>query len=218
MAFPCLIQQKVKSMSATGEQPQQEQPELGKKQQQKTAQNHMHQQSKAPMEQKGKAGSVSWTGFQTKAEVEHVELSDGKKRRKVLVLPSHRGPKIRWDAGWRLRGFVLLRPFSSLFGWKGCLVCSSPAWSISTPAESLLDQMEAGTGLAEGASEEPSSAGFPDFSLLKSFLLSWWWSLSAGTHLPEVSVWDNRLVLSTEVDLDQIFVRYMKVFEISLRF
>ncbi|XP_022437559.1 RNA-binding protein 28 isoform X2 [Delphinapterus leucas] len=91
--------QKVKSMLATGEQPQQEQPELGKKQQQKTAQNHMHQQSKAPMEQKEKAGSVSWTGFQTKAEVEHVELSDGKKRRKVLVLPSHRGPKIRVTLG-----------------------------------------------------------------------------------------------------------------------
>jgi nucleolar protein 4 len=30
--------------------------------------------------------------------VEQVELPDGKKRRKVLALPSHRGPKIRWDA------------------------------------------------------------------------------------------------------------------------
>lgn len=88
------MQQKVKSKSATGE-PQQEPPEMGKKQQQKAAQNHMQEQSKAPVEQKGKVGSVSWTGFQTKAEVEHVELSDGKKRRKVLALPSHRGPKIR---------------------------------------------------------------------------------------------------------------------------
>ncbi|XP_054940681.1 RNA-binding protein 28 [Physeter macrocephalus] len=87
--------QKVKSRTATGEQPQQERPELGKKQQQKTAQNHMHQQSRAPMVQKEKAGPVPWTGFQTKAEVEHVELSNGKKRRQVLVLPSHRGPKIR---------------------------------------------------------------------------------------------------------------------------
>nr|KAF6419286.1 RNA binding motif protein 28 [Rousettus aegyptiacus] len=32
---------------------------------------------------------------ETKAEVEQVELPDGKKRRKVLALPSHRGPKIR---------------------------------------------------------------------------------------------------------------------------
>ncbi|XP_061679343.1 RNA-binding protein 28 [Syngnathoides biaculeatus] len=34
-------------------------------------------------------------GFQTKPEVEHVDLENGKKRRKVLALPSHRGPKIR---------------------------------------------------------------------------------------------------------------------------
>ncbi|XP_069485659.1 RNA-binding protein 28 [Ambystoma mexicanum] len=37
----------------------------------------------------------TWLGFQTKEEVEHEEMSDGKKRRKVQVLPSHRGPKIR---------------------------------------------------------------------------------------------------------------------------
>uniref|UniRef100_A0A452QS60 RNA-binding protein 28 n=1 Tax=Ursus americanus TaxID=9643 RepID=A0A452QS60_URSAM len=86
--------QKVKSKPATGE-PQQEQPALGKVQQRKSAQNHTQGQSKAPPEQKGKVHSTSWTGFQTKAEVEQVELPDGKKRRKVLVLPSHRGPKIR---------------------------------------------------------------------------------------------------------------------------
>uniref|UniRef100_A0A8D0E4H1 RNA binding motif protein 28 n=1 Tax=Salvator merianae TaxID=96440 RepID=A0A8D0E4H1_SALMN len=40
-------------------------------------------------------GTVPWLGFQTRAEVEQVELPDGKKRRKVLPLPSHRGPKIR---------------------------------------------------------------------------------------------------------------------------
>ncbi|XP_061629443.1 RNA-binding protein 28 [Phyllopteryx taeniolatus] len=34
-------------------------------------------------------------GFQTKPEVEHVDLENGKKRRKVLAFPSHRGPKIR---------------------------------------------------------------------------------------------------------------------------
>ncbi|XP_042779815.1 RNA-binding protein 28 isoform X1 [Panthera onca] len=86
--------QKVKSKPATGE-PQQEQPVLGKDRQRKAAQNHTQEQSKAALEQKGKAHSTSWTGFQTKAEVEQVELPDGKKRRKVLVLPSHRGPKIR---------------------------------------------------------------------------------------------------------------------------
>ncbi|XP_004398110.1 PREDICTED: RNA-binding protein 28 [Odobenus rosmarus divergens] len=86
--------QKVKSKPANGE-PQQEKPVLGKDQQREAAQNHTQEQSKAPVGQKGKLHSSSWTGFQTKAEVEQVELPDGKKRRKVLVLPSHRGPKIR---------------------------------------------------------------------------------------------------------------------------
>ncbi|XP_027128868.1 RNA-binding protein 28 isoform X2 [Larimichthys crocea] len=36
-----------------------------------------------------------YAGFQTKPEVEHVDLENGKKRRRVLPLPSHRGPKIR---------------------------------------------------------------------------------------------------------------------------
>lgn len=50
----------------------------------------------APAPRTGPAGaSLPWSGFQTQAEVEHVELPDGKKRRKVLALPSHRGPKIR---------------------------------------------------------------------------------------------------------------------------
>ncbi|KAF0877782.1 RBM28 protein, partial [Crocuta crocuta] len=86
--------QKVKSRPATGE-PQQERPVLGKEQQRKVAQNRTQEHSKAALKQKGKERSTSWTGFQTKAEVEQVELPDGKKRRKVLVLPSHRGPKIR---------------------------------------------------------------------------------------------------------------------------
>uniref|UniRef100_G3PGG6 RNA-binding protein 28 n=1 Tax=Gasterosteus aculeatus aculeatus TaxID=481459 RepID=G3PGG6_GASAC len=34
-------------------------------------------------------------GFQTKPEVEHVSLENGKKRKKILNFPSHRGPKIR---------------------------------------------------------------------------------------------------------------------------
>ncbi|XP_031237200.1 RNA-binding protein 28 isoform X2 [Mastomys coucha] len=75
--------------------PQKEQKEVEKDKQQKAVQSATQDQSKAPREQKGKAGSTSWSGFQTKAEVEQVELPDGKKRRKVLALPSHRGPKIR---------------------------------------------------------------------------------------------------------------------------
>uniref|UniRef100_A0A8C5LG18 RNA-binding protein 28 n=1 Tax=Jaculus jaculus TaxID=51337 RepID=A0A8C5LG18_JACJA len=86
--------QKLKSKPAASE-PQKKQKELGKDKQQKEAQNHTQDQSKVSQEQKGKVGSTSWTGFQTKAEVEQVELPDGKKRRKVLALPSHRGPKIR---------------------------------------------------------------------------------------------------------------------------
>ncbi|CAK6968954.1 RNA-binding protein 28 [Scomber scombrus] len=34
-------------------------------------------------------------GFQTKPEVEHVDLENGKKRKKILPFPSHKGPKIR---------------------------------------------------------------------------------------------------------------------------
>lgn len=109
--------QKVKSKSATGE-PQQDPPEMGKKQQQKAAQNHMQEQSKAPVEQKGKVGSVSWTGFQTKAEVEHVELSDGKKRRKVLALPSHRGPKIRLRDKGKMKSLPPKKPKPQVNHWK----------------------------------------------------------------------------------------------------
>ncbi|KAK5612118.1 hypothetical protein CRENBAI_026151 [Crenichthys baileyi] len=36
-----------------------------------------------------------FSGFQTKPEVEHIDLKNGKKRKKVLPLPSRRGPKIR---------------------------------------------------------------------------------------------------------------------------
>ncbi|CAL8263648.1 unnamed protein product [Merluccius merluccius] len=36
-----------------------------------------------------------FSGFQTQPEVEYVELEDGKKKRKTLPFPSHRGPKIR---------------------------------------------------------------------------------------------------------------------------
>ncbi|XP_070803525.1 RNA-binding protein 28 [Pituophis catenifer annectens] len=40
-------------------------------------------------------GAASWSGFQTHKEQETVELPNGTKRRRVLALPSHWGPKIR---------------------------------------------------------------------------------------------------------------------------
>ncbi|XP_007611563.1 RNA-binding protein 28 [Cricetulus griseus] len=85
--------QKMSSKPVTGK-PQKEQKEHGKDKQQKAVRPTQNP-SQASGEQKGKARPTSWTGFQTKAEVEQVELPDGKKRRKVLALPSHRGPKIR---------------------------------------------------------------------------------------------------------------------------
>ncbi|KAM9352380.1 RNA-binding protein 28 [Symphorus nematophorus] len=50
-------------------------------------------EERAPPEHQKKGGRYS--GFQTKPEVEHVDLENGKKRRKVLPFPSKRGPKIR---------------------------------------------------------------------------------------------------------------------------
>ncbi|KAG8524538.1 RNA-binding protein 28 [Galemys pyrenaicus] len=107
--------QKVKSKSAAGE-PQQAQ-ELGKDKQKKAGQTHAQKQSKTP-EQNGKAGSISWTGFQTKAEVEQVELPDGKKRRKVLVLPSHRGPKIRLRDKGKVKSLPPKKPKPQMNQWK----------------------------------------------------------------------------------------------------
>ncbi|KAI7802395.1 RNA-binding protein 28 [Triplophysa rosa] len=42
-----------------------------------------------------KAQGSKYAGFMTKPEVEHIDLPDGKKRQKVLPMPSHSGPKIR---------------------------------------------------------------------------------------------------------------------------
>ncbi|XP_030646630.1 RNA-binding protein 28 [Chanos chanos] len=78
--------------------------EAGKQQQnQKNFRKEKGSPRKRPA-QEGVVGNVvpqKWTeqahhsGFKTKPEVEHVEMEDGKKRQKVLPLPSHRGPKIR---------------------------------------------------------------------------------------------------------------------------
>ncbi|KAJ0069733.1 hypothetical protein NL108_012351, partial [Boleophthalmus pectinirostris] len=49
----------------------------------------------APVQQQQQKQNRYFSGFQTRPEVEHVDLENGKKRRKVLPMPSHRGPKIR---------------------------------------------------------------------------------------------------------------------------
>ncbi|XP_006146923.1 RNA-binding protein 28 isoform X2 [Tupaia chinensis] len=109
--------QKMRTKHATAE-PQKERLEPGKDQHQKAAPDHTRQQSKAAPGQKGKAGSASWTGFQTKAEVEQVELPDGKKRRKVLALPSHRGPKIRLRDKGKVKSLPPKKPKSQINQWK----------------------------------------------------------------------------------------------------
>lgn len=48
-----------------------------------------------PPSLRGPEGAASWSGFQTRTEEQRVELPDGTKRRRVLALPSHWGPKIR---------------------------------------------------------------------------------------------------------------------------
>lgn len=84
--------------------------------------------------------------------------------------------------------------------------CASPASSISVPAESLLDQMEARTGLASGASAEPSRVGSHAVFLLLEVLPLVLMAVSEA-HLLEVSVWNNRLMLSTKINLYEIFVK-----------
>ncbi|XP_051817168.1 RNA-binding protein 28 isoform X4 [Antechinus flavipes] len=85
---------KMKAKPVIEEPPKDQQQPPVKFQKHKAAQSQIQGSSKPPLKPpKGTTGS--WTGFQTKAEVEQIELPDGKKRRKVLLLPSHRGPKIR---------------------------------------------------------------------------------------------------------------------------
>ncbi|XP_016281631.2 RNA-binding protein 28 isoform X2 [Monodelphis domestica] len=85
---------KMKSKPVADEPPKDQQQQPGKFQKHKASHSHTQGPGKLPLKPKGTIPG-SWAGFQTKAEVEHVELPDGKKRRKVLMLPSHRGPKIR---------------------------------------------------------------------------------------------------------------------------
>uniref|UniRef100_A0A672PZB3 RRM domain-containing protein n=1 Tax=Sinocyclocheilus grahami TaxID=75366 RepID=A0A672PZB3_SINGR len=73
-----------------------------KKQQQQQQQQQHSGKKKGPLRKENAANVVKqkdqgsqYSGFMSKPEVEHVELKDGKKRPKVLHMPSHRGPKIR---------------------------------------------------------------------------------------------------------------------------
>lgn len=109
--------QKMKSKPATGD-PQQQSKKPVKEKQQKAAQNHTQDESNTFPVQKGKAGSSSWAGFQTKAEVEQVELPDGKKRRKVLALPSHQGPKIRLRDKGKMKSLPSKKPKPQIKQWK----------------------------------------------------------------------------------------------------
>ncbi|XP_003475215.1 RNA-binding protein 28 [Cavia porcellus] len=109
--------QKMKMKPGTSE-PQKQKKEPVKEKQQKAAQNHTQDQSETPPAQKGKVGSTPWAGFQTKAEVEQVELPDGKKRRKVLALPSHRGPKIRLRDKGKVKSLPPKKPKAQIKQWK----------------------------------------------------------------------------------------------------
>ncbi|KAA0715143.1 RNA-binding protein 28 [Triplophysa tibetana] len=57
--------------------------------------NSIHARIKGNVGKQEKAQGSKYSGFMTKPEVEHVDLPDGKKRQKVLPMPSHSGPKIR---------------------------------------------------------------------------------------------------------------------------
>ncbi|XP_058537378.1 RNA-binding protein 28 isoform X1 [Ochotona princeps] len=109
-------QQKVQSKPAARE-PLKQQPEAGKGRQQ-VAPRRAVEPSAAPRKPRDKEGSTNWMGFQTKAEVEHVELPDGKRRRKVLALPSHRGPKIRLRDKGKMKALAPKKPKAQASRWK----------------------------------------------------------------------------------------------------
>ncbi|XP_040857949.1 RNA-binding protein 28 isoform X2 [Ochotona curzoniae] len=107
---------KVQSKPAARE-PSKQQPEAGKGRQQ-VAPRRAAEPSAAPRKPQDKEGSTNWMGFQTKAEVEHVELPDGKKRRKVLALPSHRGPKIRLRDKGKMKALPPKKSKAQARQWK----------------------------------------------------------------------------------------------------
>lgn len=59
------------------------------------AQTSLDRTAKEKSIPEGQKQDLRYSGFHTTPDVEHVELQNGKKRKKVLPLPSHQGPKIR---------------------------------------------------------------------------------------------------------------------------
>lgn len=57
--------------------------------------NRAHASSAQTAHSQNQKQGGHYFGFRTNPEVEHVDLENGKKRKKVLTFPSHRGPKIR---------------------------------------------------------------------------------------------------------------------------
>ncbi|KAE8296377.1 RNA-binding protein 28 RNA-binding motif protein 28 [Larimichthys crocea] len=83
----------IKNQSLKGRaKPQSQTGECGKGPHQSSSSEQPGKEKAHPQHQKQDG---RYAGFQTKPEVEHVDLENGKKRRRVLPLPSHRGPKIR---------------------------------------------------------------------------------------------------------------------------
>ncbi|TKS73365.1 RNA-binding protein 28 [Collichthys lucidus] len=83
----------IKNQSSKGRaKPQSQTAQSGKGPHQSSSSEQPGKEKARPQHQKQDA---RYAGFQTKPEVEHVDLENGKKRRRVLPLPSHRGPKIR---------------------------------------------------------------------------------------------------------------------------
>lgn len=71
--------------------------------------------------------SSHYSGFRTTPEVEHVELGDGKKRQKILPMPSRIGPKIRYWFNLWLFFFqnILIKQY-----WLFHMNCSKPMCSF----------------------------------------------------------------------------------------
>ncbi|KAM8891580.1 RNA-binding protein 28 isoform 2-T2 [Spinachia spinachia] len=66
-------------------------PRKGQNEAQSSSKQTRNEQAPVETQKQG----TRFLGFQTKPEVEHVSLENGKKRKKILNFPSHRGPKIR---------------------------------------------------------------------------------------------------------------------------
>ncbi|XP_062860354.1 RNA-binding protein 28 isoform X2 [Trichomycterus rosablanca] len=97
-----LEKSKVKTVAKSGGEKKQVNKNSNQKEGNSESQQKSPKKNKAAVQQPNRSGNSSeqtpsghYSGFRTTPEVEHVELQDGKKRQKVLPMPSHKGPKIR---------------------------------------------------------------------------------------------------------------------------